>query len=321
MKLRSRIAAAAVLVSVFIPGNIMNSDYSRSFKMLAIEITASWSKDSSYARALYEKLMNDMFLSPAIFDDNHIVAYYGHPKSKIMGIVGRYPIPKLAELLKKEAGNYDLANFDRGIIPAFYLIYGTCQPGGEINIIDKKLLDSYIDYALKNGFLVYLDHQIGRYTVEQALDQLLPYLKYPNIHLALDPEWRTTRPMREIGSITAKEINSAQQRMRDYMLANKIGGKKQLVFHQFQSKMIRNIKDVRCTYDPVILVHATSGWGSPDSKMSTHSRNALASNIPNKGFKLWYFYSDKHGVHYDRPLMKPSQVLRLNPEPGLIIYQ
>ena len=44
-------------------------------------------------------------------------------------------------------------------------------------------------------------------------------------------------------------------------------------------------------------------------------------NIPYKGFKLWYYYSSKHGVHYDRPLMTPSQVLSLNPEPGLIIYQ
>ena len=321
MKRNRFVITTIIFLSLFIPGNILNSDYSRSYLKKAIELSGKWSGYSEKIASIHRDLLNSMFISPTIFEDNHVVAYYGHPKSKIMGIVGRYSIPELAGMLRKEAGNYDSTNSDKGIIPAFYLIYGTCQPGGEINIIDKKLVESYIEFALANGFLVYLDHQIGKYTVEQALAQLLPFLKYPNVHLAIDPEWRTTRPMRVVGSISGKEINAAQLMMRDYMTANKIPGKRQLVFHQFQSKMVSNIKDVKSTYDPVILVHATSGWGSPESKMSTHSRNALASNIPYKGFKLWYFYSSKHGVHYDRPLMTPSQVLRLTPEPGLIIYQ
>jgi len=127
--------------------------------------------------------------------------------------------------------------------------------------------------------------------------------------------------MREIGSITGTELNAAQQQIQEYMAANKIPGKRQFVIHQFQNKMIRNINDVKSVYDPVILVHATSGWGSPEAKLSTHSRNSQAVNIPYKGFKLWYYYSSKQGVHYDKPLMSPMSVLRLDPEPGLIIYQ
>lgn len=321
MKMNRLIISTIIILSVFIPGNILTSDYSRSFTGTAIRVTGKLSAYSNYMAELHHKLLMDKFISPDVFENNQVVAYYGHPKSKIMGIVGRYSIPELAELLKKEAYEYDSINGDRGILPAIYLIYGTCQPGGEINRIDKKLVQSYIDFALANGFLIYLDHQIGKYSLEQAMNEILPYLKYPNVQLAIDVEWRTTRPMREIGSITGKELNSAQQMMKDYMIANKIPGKRQLVIHQFQSKMIRDIKDVRSAYDPVILVHATSGWGSPESKMSTHERNSHAVNIPYKGFKLWYYYSSKQGVHYDRPLMSPSSVLRLNPEPGLIIYQ
>lgn len=321
MKRKKVLIVLIILISVLIPGNILTSDYSRSFIKRAIAVTGKLSTHSKYAADMHNRLLNSMFLSPSIFEENHVVAYYGHPKSKIMGIVGRYKIPELAELLKEQADSYEKLYENKGVLPAFYLIYGTCQPGGEINIIDKKLLDSYIEFALANGFLVYLDHQIGRYTVGQALNELLPYLKYPNVHLALDPEWRTTRPMREVGSITGKELNEAQQKMKDYMTANNIRGKRQLVVHQFQSKMIRDIKEARSTFEPVILVHATSGWGSPESKISTHSRNAHAVNIPYKGFKLWYYYSNKHGVHYDRPLMTPRQVLNLDPEPGLIIYQ
>jgi hypothetical protein len=321
MKRNRLIIRTIIFLFLFIPGNILTSDYSRSFFKRALELSGKWSQKSERAALIHSRLLNVMYRSPDLFEKNHIIAYYGHPKSKIMGIVGRHPIPELAGLLKKAASEYDSSNSDKGILPAFYLIYGTCQPAGEINIIDRKLVESYIEYALANGFLVYLDHQIGKYTVEQALNQILPFLKYPNVHLALDPEWRTIRPMREVGSITGKELNAAQLQMKEYMAANNIQGKRQLVIHQFQSKMIRDIKDTKSTYDPVILVHATSGWGSPESKISTHNRNALASNIPYKGFKLWYYYSSKHGVHYDRPLMTPSQVLRLNPEPGLIIYQ
>ncbi len=321
MKRHRSVIFIIIFLSVLVPGNILTSDYSRSFIRKALEVSGRFSHQNKYAARLHERLLNDMYLSPTIFEDNHIVAFYGHPKSRIMGIVGRCSITELAELLKEQASSYDSLHDGKGVLPAIYLIYGTCQPGGEINIIDRKLVDKYIKFALENGFLIYLDHQIGKYPVDHALNQLLPYLKYPNVHLAIDVEWRTTRPMREIGSISAGELNAAQKKMRDYMAANRIQGKRQFVIHQFQSKMIRNIKEVKSDYDPVLLVHATSGWGSPDSKISTHNRNALAVNIPYKGFKLWYYYTSKPGVHFDRPLMTPRQVMSLNPEPGLIIYQ
>jgi len=248
-------------------------------------------RDYMYAR--YGREAVKKFLPPDLFTSNHIIAYYGHPKSKIMGIVGRLGQPDLAKTLKEKAALYDAANGDKGIVPAIYLIYGTCQPGGNINIMKPEMVRSYIDFALANGFLVYIDHQIGKYSLEHAMNMILPFLKYPNVHLAIDLEWRTTRPMLEIGSITGDELNRIQAMMKKYMAENDIPGVRQLVFHQFHAKMVRNISKVKAEYNPVLLVHATSGWGSPEAKLSTHARNAKASNIPYKAFKLWYFYSDK----------------------------
>jgi len=279
----------------------------------------SFNKDAS--DIIYNRMFGDRLFAPDFFRNNHIVAYYGHPRSRIMGIVGRYPVHELGPMLKATAASYDSINGARGVVPAIYLIYGTCQPGGEINRIDKKLLDKYIEYTLLNGMLLYLDHQLGRYSMEDSIREMLPYLKYPNVHLAFDPEWHTTRPMREIGSVTAEEVNLAQRIMRDYMIKNGIKGKRELVFHQFNPKMLRNKDAVSASYDPVILVHTTSGWGPPDNKRSTHDRNALTKSIPEKGFKLWFFYTTKKGVHFDNPLMTPDQVLALRPEPGIIIYQ
>jgi hypothetical protein len=269
----------------------------------------------------YNNFFGKKFLQSNIFENNHIVAYYGHPKSKIMGIVGRYPITELAPMLLQTASSYDKINGNKGVIPAIYLIYGTCQPGGEINRINKQLLQSYIDFTLLNGMLLYLDHQIGKYTLAEAIRELLPYLRYPNVHLAFDPEWHTTKPMREIGSVTAQDINSAQIIMRDYMIKNNIPGVRQLVFHQFKPKMVIGRDRVIAMTYPVMLIHTTSGWGPPENKMSTHEMNSLAVNMPNKGFKLWFFYSNQKGVHFDNPLMTPEQVLNLKPEPKLIIYQ
>ncbi len=310
-----------IALTILIPGNIKTPvNYSEPlYRVESEQRLIRYTAD--IADIIFNKIFGEKYFSPTLFNDNHIVAYYGHPQSKIMGIVGRHPVNELGEMLKEAAASYECINGDKGVIPAIYLIYGTCQPGGEISRINRKLLDIYIEYTLMNGMLLYLDHQIGKYRIEEAIGELLPYLKYPHIHLAFDPEWHTTRPMREIGHVTAAEVNSAQKLMKDYILKNGIKGKRQLVFHQFQSKMLRNREEVSVIFDPVILVHATSGWGPPGNKISTHDRNALTVNIPNKGFKLWYFYSNKKGVHYDKPLMTPEQVLSLRPEPGLIIYQ
>jgi hypothetical protein len=80
--------------------------------------------------------------------------------------------------------------------------------------------------------LVFVDHQIGKHSVKESMERILPFLRYPNVHLAIDPEWRTLKPMKEIGSITAEELNQAQRIMQDYMVANGISGIRMLVVHQ-----------------------------------------------------------------------------------------
>ncbi|MCC5895206.1 MAG: SH3 domain-containing protein [Alkalibacterium sp.] len=265
--------------------------------------------------------MNEFFTSPTLFEDNTIVAYYGHPNSEIMGIVGRHSVEDLIPLLKETTATYDDADESKGAVPAIYLVYGTVQPGGEVHKMNYDLVMSYIEAAYNNGVLVYIDHQMGRNHPTYSLNEIQSFLRYPNVHLALDPEWRTERPMQEVGHITGSEINDVQETMQDYIVSNDIQGTKQFVFHQFVEKMIVNVEEVSSEFDPVLLVHNTSGWGSPEGKRATHDRVAEATNIPYKGFKLWYYYSDRPGVHYDNPLMTPEEVLDLDPQPGLVIYQ
>lgn len=252
--------------------------------------------------------------------NNTIVSFYGHPFSKNMGILGLFSKEEIAEKVKYYARLYDEVNGAKGVIPAYYIIYGTCWPKGEIGYLSDTVLESYIAYAQEQDMLVFVDHQIGKYSIRESMEKILPFLKYPNVHLALDPEWRTLSPMKEIGSITAQELNEAQKIMQDYIVANNISGIRMLVVHQFAEKMIQNRSQIRSDFDRVLLIHTADGFGSPSLKKNTYALNAKAENMPIKGFKL-FFKSDFPLAGFDNPLMSPAEVLALDPEPGLIIYQ
>jgi hypothetical protein len=259
-------------------------------------------------------------LNESILLNNDIVAFYGHPLSRQMGILGRYSIEELDARLIEVAEEYGAVNGERGVRRAFYIIYGTVWPQGEIGIIKEQVLLEYIEYALKRDILVFIDHQIGRYDPVDALERMLPYLQYPNVHLALDPEWRTAKPMMEIGTVTAEEINRAQRMMEDYILEHRIPGERMLVIHQFNWRMIRDREKVQAGFDRVRLVHCADGFGSPSLKRQSYAYNAQAENMPIKGFKLFYNFNIP-GAGYDEPLLSPREVFALKPRPYVIMYQ
>lgn len=252
--------------------------------------------------------------------NNDILAFYGHPNSRNMGILGRYSMEELNTKLTALAREYEAESGGRRVLKAFYIIYGTVWPEGEIGIIKTETLKSYIEYALANNILVFIDHQIGRYDPVHSLARMFPWLEYPNVHLAFDPEWRTERPMREIGSVFADEVNRAQRAMEDYIIANNIPGERLLVIHQFKPWMIQNRKDVNAGFNRVRLVHCADGFGSPPQKRGAYAANAEALNIPVKAFKLFYNFGIP-GAGFDQPLLTPKEVYALKPRPYVIMYQ
>jgi hypothetical protein len=256
----------------------------------------------------------------SILLNNDIVAFYGHPSSRNMGILGRHPIEELDLMLTRLAADYAGVNGGRGVRRAFYIIFGTVWPQGEIGVINEGLLTRWIEYALEHDILVFIDHQIGRYDPVDSLKRMFPWLRYSNVHLALDPEWRTDKPMREIGSITADELNRAQEAMESYIRENKIPGERLLVVHQFNYRMIADREKVRSDFERVRLVHCADGFGAPHIKRDTYAFNARARNMPIKGFKLFY-NSGIPGAGYDQPLLSPAEVYALNPRPYVIMYQ
>ncbi len=268
-------------------------------------VVASRPKDSPY---------------PSLLSKNIIVGFYGSPYSKRMGILGEQSIEETGKLLKAKIDVYDAINGDEGVIGAFHLIYATVWADANLGFLSDSKILAYVEYATANNMIVILDHQLGRYSVADSVKRMLPWLKYSNVHLAIDPEWKTLNPGKEIGSISAEDVNLAQKLIQDYMVKEGLEQRRMFIVHQFHHRMIANRDRVTDIFDRVDLVHNADGFGAPQLKMDTYRYIANATNMPLKGFKLFYPKSWKT-LGFDKPLMSPEDVLKINPRPMYINYQ
>lgn len=266
--------------------------------------------------------LKDGALYPSLFDTHDIVAYYGNPRSNRMGVLGEQPLPETARLIERRAAEYaELSRNDgRGVLPGFHLVYATVFPDGEFGRLPAAVVTEWIEYALDRDLLVILDHQIGRHSVRRAIEQMLPYLRYPNVHLAIDPEWATDVPGQEVGGVHAEEVNTAQQMIQEYLIEHDLSGRRVLVVHQFHYRMIEDAHLVRSDFERVDVVHNMDGFGPPGLKLHTWNYLLQFDNLPLKGFKLFYPKSWRAGG-FDKPLMTPAEVLNLTPRPVFIQYQ
>lgn len=183
---------------------------------------------------------------------------------------------------------------------------------------------SQVDKALRlaesiNGVL-FLDVQVGHSTLQQELPYLLSYLKLPNVHLGIDPEYSMKGgevPCSKIGSFDAADINFASnylaQIVRDYNVPPKV-----LVVHRFTKQMVTNYKRInKCP--EVQFVMNMDGFGFPAKKIDTYKSWIANEPVQFTGFKL--FYKNDVLSTLGRTLMTPEEVLRLYPSPIYIQYQ
>lgn len=239
------------------------------------------------------------------------VTYYGRPGIALMGIVGEHDAAAIMPLIVAKAAEYDDANGPNvGVQPAVHLVWGMATVDGQpdnshIAYLSEAEVMPYIEEGLKAGVDVILDSQIANLSPTASISPALPYLHYPNVHLAIDPEFAVAHPGQAIpgnpiGYITAEQVNDVQRAMADYMRAHGIEGKRILMVHQFQSNMILDKEQLDPTYPEVELTLSVDGFGNPYVK--TWKYNALVdSNTPFTSFKLFY--------GWDNPLMTPRQAL------------
>ncbi|MCA9858644.1 MAG: hypothetical protein KC438_02940 [Thermomicrobiales bacterium] len=248
-----------------------------------------------------------------------VLSFYGFPGEPNMGILGEYDMQTLLERLKQQAEAYQAVD-DRPYKLAFEVIASVAQQyegedGDHLAYIGEEQLQEYIDFTAANDLLLILDVQFGRRSVQQEVAAMEQYLEYPHVHLALDPEFAVDEgevPGTVIGSIDAADVLYAQQELARISAENGLPPKL-LIVHQFTESSISNREQI--TQIPgVQFVLEVDGFGTPDEKRSTFAVLTAGEAFDFHGFKLWYNLQDD-------PIMSPEEVLALDPQPDLIIYQ
>lgn len=248
-----------------------------------------------------------------------VLSFYGFPGEPNMGILGEYDMETLLQKLKAQAAEYEAID-DRPYKLAFEVIASVAQhsPGADgdyLAYIGEETLQEYIDFTAANDLLLILDVQFGHKTVQEEVAAMEPYLKYSHVHLALDPEFSVNDdevPGTVIGDIDAADVTYAQNALARISAENGLPPKL-LIMHQFSFYSLTNRDQIQ-PVPGVQFVLEVDGFGTPEEKQDTYRVLAGAGLFEFHGFKLWYNGQDD-------PIMSPRDVLSIDPQPDLIIYQ
>lgn len=260
----------------------------------------------------------------AILPFNRIVAYYGNLYSTRMGVLGEYAEPKMLEMLQGEVKKWQAADTAVKVIPALHYIAVTAQgspgDGGKYRLrMPAKEIDKVLKMAEKINALVFIDIQVGLSTLEQEVPLLEKYLKMPNVHFGIDPEFSMKggqAPGKVVGTFDAADINYVADYLAKLVKANNLPPKI-LVVHRFTRKMVTNSQSIKLRPE-VQIVMDMDGWGHQARKINTYRQFIYPEPVQFTGFKLFYKNDLKEANSH---VMSPEEVLKLKPKPIYIQYQ
>lgn len=244
-----------------------------------------------------------------------LVAFYGSPTGPGLGILGELPREEMHQQLLATIAQYEPLS-DRIILPTYHLVTTVADPYPPYyhHHVDIELIERWVDEAAALETAVILDIQPGRANLATELDRLEQLLYEPHVHLALDPEFAMNAgqvPGANIGQLYANQINEIQARLN--AIGAEIGLNRVLILHQFRPAMLPD-KALIADYPYVELLIDGDGVGSPGAKVRNYINYAAEPAFEFGGFKL--FPTDG-----DYPVMTPAEVMNLEPQPVLIIYQ
>lgn len=252
-----------------------------------------------------------------ILPAHRVVAYYGAPDAPRLGILGAGPPDQIAHQLERQAAAY--VSSGRPVLPALELIatVATSSPGGDGLYRARQpaaVVRRYLIAARRAGALLILDLQPGRSDFMTEMRVYEPFLREPDVSLALDPEWQLASgqvPGQQIGSTDAATINEVSANLAGIVATERLP-QKLLIVHQFTSDMVQHPEQIVARTGLAITINV-DGFGDQPNKVAKY--RALSAALPSvyHGFKLFY--------QQDQQLMTPKQVMKLRPTPALIVYQ
>ena len=271
-------------------------------------------------------------ITEAILPKKRILAFYGNPHSKKMGILGEYPKDEMLRKLDEQAVPWvEQDSAKTPVQKALHLVAISAQgaPGknGYYSMrMSDKTITKVIRWAAEHNAICFLDIQLGLAPLGPEMEFLKPYLELPYVHLGIDPEFSMktgARPGSKIGTYDAADINQATQFLSRIVKANNLPPKV-LVVHRFTRRMVTNYKNIKLDPNVQIVMHM-DGWGPPSLKRDTYHDYIQTEPVQYTGFKIFYKNDlkkvDTRSKHKVPHLMEPAEVLSLNPKPLYIQYQ
>ncbi|MBL7740976.1 MAG: hypothetical protein JNK14_17270 [Chitinophagaceae bacterium] len=266
---------------------------------------------------------SDYPLPGAIFPFKRIIAYYGNLYSKQMGILGELPPDQMLAKLQQEVAAWQKADTALEVVPALHYIAVTAQQSpGKNNMYRLRMpfhqIDSVLNMAARINALVFIDIQVGHSTLQKELPELEKYLKMPNVHLGIDPEFSMKggqAPGKVVGSFDAADINYATEYLAKLVTENNITPKV-FVVHRFTQNGVTNYKQIKLRPE-VQIVMDMDGWGPPELKKGTYRHFIHKEPVEYTGFKLFY----KNDTKNNGRLVTLQEIMALKPRPVYIQYQ
>jgi hypothetical protein len=260
----------------------------------------------------------------ALLPFNRIIAYYGNLYSTKMGVLGQYAENIMLEKLDGEVKKWNIADPKTPALPALHYIvvvaqgsagadgkYRARMPGTEI--------DKVLAMAAKINAIVFLDIQVGFSNLQSEVPLLEKYLKLPNVHLGIDPEFSMKsgiRPGKIVGTLDAADINFTIDYLAKVVKENNLTPKI-LVVHRYTQKMVTGYKQIKPVPEVQVVINM-DGWGGQAKKIGTYKNFVYPEPVQFTGFKLFY----KNDIlENGTVLMSPETLLKLNPKPIYIQYQ
>ncbi len=262
----------------------------------------------------------------AILPAKRIVAFYGNPLSKKMGVLGEYPVDEMLTKLDHAVAEWREADPSTPVQPALHLV-AVVAPGapGRDGLyrtrMDTALIEKVYRWAQSRHAILFLDIQVAKSTLQQEIPRLMPFLSRPDVHLAIDPEFSMhyeregMAPGKKVGEFDAVDVNYAAKMLEEVVDQHHLPPKI-LIVHRWTKKMVFHASKIEL--DPrVQIVMDMDGWGPPWLKFDSYRDYEVAEPVEFTGFKLFYHNDVKHGD----ALLTPAEVLRLLPRPLYIQYQ
>jgi hypothetical protein len=248
------------------------------------------------------------------------VAMYGHPDAAVLGVLGEQSLDDTVARANEHADPYRPLTAS-AVIPTFEIIttVATNGPTDDDDYSrenDPEFIRPWIERAQADGIYVILDLQPGTDTLLEQAKMYESLLAYPNVGLAVDPEWKLQegqRPLRQIGTISVDEINEVSGWLAEFTRARALP-QKLFVIHQFRESMIDNRPALVTGYDQLSMVIHVDGQGPQGAKLATW--DTIRADAPAGVSWGWKNFYDE-----DPTVLTPEETMQIQPTPVMISYQ